>query len=436
MDEKNIRRLRRRFIASSMLALFSVMLIMSTFIYLANRFSNINTIHLILGYIVENDGDLIVDSAKLEADKLPACEDELYIFNYDFLEYLNEFFDVQKDPKVNIQVFGYNTPYFTAILKDDKIVELKNQSSRLSDKRACDYAMKAYMNKETFARDGVFYYLKKYRDDGSVIIAFLDSSSQIYSNHRLMYSVLSLTGFFVIVTFILVYILSYKAIQPEIKNIVTQKRFITNASHELKTPLAVIRANTEMQEILNGESEWTQSTLNQVDRLNGLIQNLVMITRAQEKEEGIERVEVNVSELVSETCKAYLPVATQSDKTMEFNIPDNIVMIANDVQIRQLTTLLLDNAVKYCDVNGLITAALSKKGKGIQLVVSNSFKDGKNVDYSKFFERFYRQDEAHSIDKEGYGIGLSIAESLVEQYNGSIGASWKNGTVSFVCVLR
>ena len=84
----------------------------------------------------------------------------------------------------------------------------------------------------------------------------------------------------------------------------------------------------------------------------------------------------------------------------------------------------------------MITAALSKKGKGIQLVVSNSFKDGKNVDYSKFFERFYRQDEAHSIDKEGYGIGLSIAESLVEQYNGSIGASWKNGTVSFVCVLR
>ena len=112
-------------------------------------------------------------------------------------------------------------------------------------------------------------------------------------------------------------------------------------------------------------------------------------------------------------------------------------MKAVDSEIRQLTTLLLDNAIKYCDAGGTIRVSAGQKGREIWMAVSNSYAEGASVDYSRFFERFYRQNEAHTIDSRGgYGIGLSIAENLVKKYGGTIRADWKNGVISFTCTLK
>ena len=112
-------------------------------------------------------------------------------------------------------------------------------------------------------------------------------------------------------------------------------------------------------------------------------------------------------------------------------------MTADASKIMQLATLLVDNAIKYCDENGSVKVELSQVRKGtVRLVVTNSYKNGANVDYNKFFERFYREDKSHNIDKGGYGIGLSIAENICRQYRGSINATWKNGEISFVCLLH
>ncbi|MDD6550639.1 MAG: HAMP domain-containing sensor histidine kinase, partial [Lachnospiraceae bacterium] len=214
------------------------------------------------------------------------------------------------------------------------------------------------------------------------------------------------------------------------------KQFITNASHELKTPLAVIKANTQVQEMMNGKDEWSESTMHQVDRMTGLIQNLVTIVRAEEKEDAGDRTDTDISEAIRDTVKSYAPVAENAGETLNQNIGDGIHMNAVESQIRQLATLLIDNAIKYCDEKGTIDVTVIQKGRGIRLSVSNSYADGKNVDYSKFFERFYRADQSHNVDKGGYGIGLSIAESLVKQYNGSINASWKDGIITFDCILK
>ena len=228
----------------------------------------------------------------------------------------------------------------------------------------------------------------------------------------------------------------FRSIAPEIRNAEQQKQFITNASHELKTPLAVIKANTQVQEMMNGKDEWTESTMRQVDRMTGLIQNLVTIVRAEEKEDSEDRIDTDVSEAIRDTVKSYLPVAENAGETLNQNIGDGIHMKAVESQIRQLATLLIDNAIKYCDEHGTINVELLQKGRGVKLSVSNTYAEGKNADYSKFFERFYRADQSHNVDKGGYGIGLSIAESLVKQYNGSIDASWKDDVITFDCILK
>ena len=101
--------------------------------------------------------------------------------------------------------------------------------------------------------------------------------------------------------------------------------------------------------------------------------------------------------------------------------------------------LLLDNAVKYCDENGTIEIRLEpfakRSRKGVRMTVSNDYAAGKDVDYARFFDRFYREDKSHNIDTGGYGIGLSIAESICAQQNGSIRAAWRDGRISFICEL-
>ncbi len=270
-----------------------------------------------------------------------------------------------------------------------------------------------------------------------MITVFLDYSQQVNTNNAVIRMTVLICASGFLITLVLVILFSGRMIRPEIKNARRQKQFITNASHELKTPLAVIRANTEIEEMMNGESEWTQSTMRQVDRLSGLIQNLVMITRAEETEDRSVLSRIDVSAAVEESVRPVASLAQQEKKELVRQISPDVKMVADGSKIRQLTTLLIDNAFKYCDEGGTVSVSLDtqKKGKLIRLVVSNNFADGANVNYSKFFERFYRQDQAHNVDAGGYGIGLSIAESIVHSYNGTIDASWKDGIISFTCLL-
>ena len=225
--------------------------------------------------------------------------------------------------------------------------------------------------------------------------------------------------------------LSKRMIQPEIRNAERQKQFITNAGHELKTPLAVIRANTELDIMLNGENEWNQSTLRQTDQMTKLIQDLVTIARAEEEPEPENMVEVDVTASVQEAVDSLSPLAKQAEKTLTAEIQSDVKMRAQEGHLKQLATLLLDNAIKYCDDKGTVHVELFRKGKNIRLVVSNDYKDGAGVDYSRFFERFYRAEESHGGEKSGYGIGLSIAESIVERYKGTIHVTWNNGVIHF-----
>lgn len=440
MNEQAIKKLRWKFIKISMLTLILVMLSMSGLIYIVNTSIAVRNISDTTYHIIKNNG--IIQDAKViyslddNIDYTASDNEKDEHHSYDIMDFFQEIVGSNGDDFESSK-YGFATRYFAVIFDEDLNMSeiITNHMNGITKKYAKSMGEAALYSSFDFGNHDNYYYQRASMSDGKQIVVYLESTITIQQNNRLLFSALSLVSIGVLITFFFVRIFSSRAIAPEIRNAELQKRFITDASHELKTPLAVIKANTEMGEILNGENEWTQSTLRQVDRMSGLIKNLVTISRGQESEKA-ERTNMDISAVVKETAETFLPVAQCDGKEFKTEIDDNIHLVANDSEIRQLASLLIDNAIKYCDDKGTITVALNQKGKRVILKVSNSYQDGANVDYSKFFQRFYREDESHNIDKGGYGIGLSIAENLVQSYKGTINVCWDNGTISFICTLK
>lgn len=435
MNEDAVKKMRSRFIRISFLAFFITMVFIAGLLLTTNYMMNRRIARRTLNYIISNDGYI---NGAISTDTPEGNEEDSGRDNdYSVDRFLKEIFS-DSDLYADDPEFTYSTRYFAVIYDKDQRLKkvITNQIASVTDEEAEKYADTVLSGRKDFGRSGAYYYKRGTTSLGGYIVVYLDCSAMMDNINRIMYLALCLIMVGVVITGIVIRHISGYVVADEIRSIKIQKSFITNASHELKTPLAVIRANTEMEEMLGGENEWTQSTLRQVERMSGLINNLVMISRSDENAMASDAGECDVSKAVAETVKTFVPVAVQEDKTLTGDIPEGIRMLASDAQIRQLVSLLIDNAIKYCDEKGNIVVKLFEKGKYVHLTISNDYAEGKDVDYSRFFERFYREDESHNTDKGGYGIGLSIAQSLVEKYHGSISASWKNGVISFHVSLK
>ena len=468
MNERQIRKLKNKFILISTLSFFGVMLLMGGMIYAFSEMTLRNEVRQIMEYIAENEGELPSEAGEAEAQtggNQPAAEEsrqdgndpvaaesraEAVAARGDATDPKNagpEDFNARMEWSLR-RIFGTdiledssdyirNTSYFAVLFTPDDEVEKITFAniSRIDEARAEQFARVALRRMFDFGSFGRFYYYTAARPAGGSIVIYVDRTGQVYVNNRILFAVLTLLGFGTILAFFFMRILSRRVLKNEIENAEKQKQFITNASHELKTPLAVIRANTEMQEMLEGGTEWTASTMRQVDRMSGLIGNLVKIARAQESA-AAEFAELDVGQIVSETADSFAAVAQGEGKTLEKQVEEPVKLITDEGLLRQLATLLIDNAVKYCDEGGTVTVALKKSGKAADLRVSNSYAEGKDIDYRRFFDRFYRKDESHNAEKGGFGIGLSIAESIVKTLKGTIDVSWKNGIITFRVLLR
>ena len=422
MNSQTIRSIRRKFVLIALVAYVLVIFMIGAMVNIYNRVATNGQIRSVLNYLTENGG-FFSDPAEYSQEALTESVSE-------GMEIALEAFSPE---------FRYSIRYFSVVFnsKGEIVDEHLSHIARITDGEARLLAADAYSIGRHYGTMGDYFYELSHPDDTTTMTVFVNCSSQLRSNDRFLRSTITISLAGLLIIFLLVNLLSYRAIEPELETIRRQKQFVTNASHELKTPLAVIRANTEITEMMEGESEWTQSTMRQVDRLNGLVQNLVMIARAQEREDKSTLAEINASTAVEETVSPYDSLAQQDKKTLVRHIPPGIHWVGDESKIRQLTSLLVDNAFKYCDEEGTITVRLEslKKGKQLRLSVSNSFRDGAGVDFSRFFERFYREDASHNVDRGGYGIGLSIAESICQQTGGSISVSWKNDVITFTCIL-
>ena len=337
----------------------------------------------------------------------------------------------------------YQYRYFSVVYKEDKTLYSTNLDhlSNLSKEQALSYANKVIKDSRS---SGVFkvgsqFYSYQITQDSKTkryLLVVLDSTNYLESRNDFFWLSIQLCFYSFIFFVLVVSGFSNFAIRPYIKNYENQKRFITNAGHELKTPLAIISANTELQELMTGENEWTESTKDQVKRLSNLINQMVVLARLEEQPD-VTLVDVNFSEVVKKVAGNFKSVIEKAGKKYEIQLQEDIHVKATEDELYELVSILIDNACKYCDEDGqiFVTLTKAKRGKRARLTVANSYADGKNVDYSRFFDRFYREDESHNQKQPGYGIGLSMAESLVRIFKGRIWVSYKKGLIGFTVLL-
>ena len=274
-------------------------------------------------------------------------------------------------------------------------------------------------------------------DDGLyTVVIVIDVSADL----ALMQSVFRISVVTVICSLVFVFIFSYYlskwAIQPVKTAFENQRRFISDASHELKTPLTVISANADVLESEIGENKWLENIKSQSEVMSSLVYDLLDLAKMDETKEQLIFSEFDLSNVVLSKSLEFECTAFESGKTFEQNITENIRYKGNEDSIRHLVSILIDNAIKHSDENGIVRVALTKSGNKNIFQVYNTGNGIKNSEKDKIFNRFYRSDESRSKVTGGYGLGLSIAKSIVDAHKGTISVDGEeNKWISFTVVL-
>lgn len=251
------------------------------------------------------------------------------------------------------------------------------------------------------------------------VIGLVNGSSTLYSIFTML-SVSALIGIFSFLVVLLIIIFaSGRAVRPIAESYARQKQFVTDAGHELKTPLTVISANNELARMLYGDSEWFDSIDKQVGKMNGLVRSLITLAKMDEEQEPVLTV-FNLSDAVYDTAKSFENLIHTQGRVLTLDIAEDISYSGDESRLRQLVSILMDNAVKYCDEKGKIAVRLTAD-KSVCLQITNDYAGPGDFDSEKVFERFYRGDKARTPDGS-FGLGLSIAKSIAELHRGSIRA--------------
>lgn len=411
-----INHFRKKFMVVSTFALFLVLITIVGSIGSIAYFRSRQEVNNVLTLLVKNDGELSPTVAQRSPRPFLASR-------------------VTRE-----SVFQYR--YFSALTSKGNVVRI-NDSHIQTVSPAAIAQLTSRVNRRPKSNGRIHYqgtvyaYQKKNTKDGQLTV-FLDETLLMTESREIINVGIALGLISMVLYTIILALFSNRAIGPIIQAEKRQQEFITNAGHELKTPLTVISANTEMQEITNGESEWTKSNKQQVARLTTLINNLISLARMQEQPE-MQLTTVDATQVLTSAAENFKSVMAKDQHIFTTAVSDNVQVIANENYLLELVNILLDNANKYCDDGGQVRLSLrlGKYGKTAEIMIGNTFAAGKNVDYEKFFDRFYRGDTAHSNNKKkGFGIGLSMAQQIVKSFDGKLSANYQNGMLFFSIKLK
>ncbi len=237
------------------------------------------------------------------------------------------------------------------------------------------------------------------------------------------------------VTLVLVLVLSKRAIRPVAQSMEKQKRFVTDAGHEIRTPLAVIQANVQAMELHQGETRWSRNIRTQTGRLADLTEGLLVQAKMDEISSDLPMVPFSLSELLEEMLDDCEEVAAQKGISLHREIGEGLILRGNRESVTRLISILMDNALRYTPSGGQIRISLEAKGREVALQAENTCRYPEELDLDRLFDRFYRGDPARSSRSGGFGIGLSVARTIVEAHGGTISAGAERGNTLCLRVL-
>ncbi|MBR2611438.1 MAG: HAMP domain-containing histidine kinase [Clostridia bacterium] len=412
-----IYRLQKRFILICSVSLFAVIALVFCIILVLNITTMNRNMDILADRIYEGGGSFPGSMAQKppHENKVPPRDEQ----KFDFI--------TPETP--------FSTRHFTVVFDTSGAVSetMTDAIFSITDTQAVEYATKVIDKKSEKGWLSSYRY-KIFTSDSGRAVVFVDGSM----NRSALTQSLTISGFVLLgcatLVLLLIVLLSKKAVKPIAEGYEKQKQFITDASHELKTPLTLILANAEIAEVELGASEWLADIRTEGQRMADLVNQLVALSRMDEDGGDLLVDEVPFGELVYQTTSEFEPLAKARGKILKVNIDRETKVEGNEEALARLVGILLDNAVKYCDENGEITVTLTR-AKRATLIVENTFATVGETELDRLFDRFYRADKARTFTG-GYGIGLSMAKAIVEKHKGEILAYKKDDShIGFRVVL-
>ena len=409
-----VKKLRGKFIRIAMLAVVSVTVVLSLIINVAN-FISVNTgLTETLEMICENRGTI---------PPMPRNDPP---------------FGGKRPGRRFSPETPYATRYFVLRYSADGTLtaaDLKNIAA-VTDADTAPYLKAALRHGEGYGFTSDYKYRVLQNDNGEYMAVFLDCSREISAVTKIALLSLFSTVFCVGVVYVAVLLFSRRAIDPVVRATERQKQFITDASHELKTPITVISTSLKLLEMETGKQKWIDKARGQTEKLTALVNDLVTLSRMDEEQSPLHLQDFPVSDAVLETAESFRTLAADRGHTLDISVAPAVTYCGDECAVRQLCSILLDNACKYTAADAPTRFTLTRDKKGIVIRTQNACDNLSEQDTKLLFDRFYRADPSRNAVTGGFGIGLSIARSIAEGHGGSIKAEKSGDDLIITAVLH
>lgn len=344
-------------------------------------------------------------------------------------------FRIQLDNKARTSAQPFETRYFSVLTNSNGTLREVDSSQLLAvNKNALESIQRKAERK--LSKDGKCTFIEDFRctrvtEKGGTRYVYLDCSRSLdnfraFRNVSILVCLIGVTIISALITFF-----SGKILRPVAESYEKQQRFITDAGHEIRTPLTIINADVsvlEMEQPDDAPNEWLEDIRQQTRRLSTLTEELVYLTRMEEVQKtSVNMKRLNFSKIVGDVAHSFESRALVSEKKYNYDVADDLFLRGDESALRKLVSILLDNAFKYSSDSGDIRLFFYRQGKNIFLTVSNSVDEIQKKSIPHFFDRFYRADSSRNSETGGHGIGLSIARAVVRAHGGKISAYTPDG---------
>ncbi len=463
-----IKTLQRRLIAIAMASMAFVLVIIIAAINVANWISVNQTLNERMGMLADKESGIMegAGAALTDGEDSDLAGGDLLPSDAPSVENVEDNAKSSSDSESSIRSDGispgsnkhssgtlsaeaaYDTRYFTVTLNEDGSIYTIDTSniSAIDSDDAAEYATDLFDKNKENGYVGNYKYLaltiywNNGRDLSSVEVRtmyiFMDCERELDTLRSYFFASIAISMLGLLLVFIMVVLFSQRAMEPIRESYAKQKQFITDAGHEIKTPLTIIDANTEILEMMDGENEWTQSTRSQIARLTELTEKMVFLSRMDEEGTKLPMLDFSLSDAILETADPFGAVARTRGLNFEIDVEPNVTYHGEEASIRQVVSILLDNSMKYTSENGAVRIRLKTSARTKKLTVWNTVSDIEPGSHEEFFDRFYRRDSSRSQEVKGHGIGLSVAQAIVKAHGGKLTAKSEDGTsVTFLVIL-